>query len=565
MEGAEGLTLHWAIRPLLGAPDASSLRLRFQDGVLQAENPEAYLPNRPFLATASCPCDGETDFAPAGAHLRIPARKLTLLLCGCCSREELAALCAEDRAQAALAESLGAWRSLLDRFSLRSGFAPLDHYMNTWAPYQALACRLLGRSSLYQSGGAFGFRDQLQDAVNLLLLNPALARERIEDCCRHQYVEGDVMHWWHVHPDGDRGVRTRCGDDLLWLPWALCEYVETTGDLAFCRRETAYISSPVLTEEERDRYEQPQFSAASADLLFHAKAALDCCITRGFGPHGLPWFGSGDWNDGLDAVDGESVWLGWFFSCCAHRFAALLDRLGKPQAHRYRDYARQVGLAADEAWNGRWFRRGYWADGSPLGGDERIDSLAQSWAAFCPYADPGRVELALDAALRRLVDEERRIVRLFDPPFDADERYPGYLAGYGPGVRENGGQYTHGAIWLAMACFAQKRPEDGWRILRLLLPETHDAAVYQAEPFVLPADVSAAPGQEGRAGWTWYTGSAGWYFRAVSQAMLGLRLRYGALRLSPQLPGELSSCSVRCAPLGQDEQQLTISNGQPQP
>ena len=565
VEGAEGLTLHWAIRPLLGAPDASSLRLRFQDGVLQAENPEAYLPNRPFLATASCPCDGETDFAPAGAHLRVPARKLTLLLCGCCSREELAALCAEDRAQAALAESLGAWRGLLDRFSLRSGFAPLDHYMNTWAPYQALACRLLGRSSLYQSGGAFGFRDQLQDAVNLLLLNPALARERIEDCCRHQYVEGDVMHWWHVHPDGDRGVRTRCGDDLLWLPWALCEYVETTGDLAFCRRETAYISSPVLTEEERDRYEQPQLSAASADLLFHAKAALDCCITRGFGPHGLPWFGSGDWNDGLDAVDGESVWLGWFFSCCAHRFAALLDQLGKPQAHRYRDYARQVGLAADEAWNGRWFRRGYWADGSPLGGDERIDSLAQSWAAFCPYADPGRVELALDAALRRLVDEERRIVRLFDPPFDADERYPGYLAGYGPGVRENGGQYTHGAIWLAMACFAQKRPEDGWRILRLLLPETHDAAVYQAEPFVLPADVSAAPGQEGRAGWTWYTGSAGWYFRVVSQAMLGLRLRYGALHLSPQLPGELSSCSVRCAPLGQDEQQLTISNGQPQP
>ncbi|MBO5556348.1 MAG: hypothetical protein J5927_04110, partial [Oscillospiraceae bacterium] len=244
VEGAEGLTLHWALHPLQGASDASSLRLHVQSGILTVENPEAYLPGRPFLAAAGCPCDWETDFTPAGAHLRVPARSSTLLLCGCCSREELSAFCSADRAETARQEAQEAWDRLLGRFSLRSGFAPLDHYMNGWAIYQTLACRLYARSSLYQSGGAFGFRDQLQDAVNLLMIEPSLARERIEDCCRHQYVEGDVMHWWHVHPEGDRGVRTRCSDDLLWLPWALCEYTEATGDLDFCLREAPYLDSP---------------------------------------------------------------------------------------------------------------------------------------------------------------------------------------------------------------------------------------------------------------------------------------------------------------------------------
>ena len=352
------------------------------------------------------------------------------------------------------------------------------------------------------------------------------------------------MHWWHRHPEGDRGVRTRCSDDLLWLVWALCEYTEKTGDYAICDDETLYITSDPLAPNERDRYETPRRADERASVLAHAQTALERCIARGFGAHGLPRIGRGDWNDALDEVGGESVWLAWFLASNAARFAALLDHLGRDGAARFARCAEKAAQAADKAWTGRWYARGYFASGEVLGGEERIDSVAQSWAVLSgALPDSNRPGIAVDSAVRRLVDRAADLVRLFTPPYSPDERpCPGYIASYGEGFRENGGQYTHGAIWLAMACFRLGRCEDGWDILSMLLPARHDGARYEAEPFVLAADVYSAPGHEGEAGWSWYTGSAGWYFRAVYEEMLGLKLSGGKLTVQPHLPGALREC-----------------------
>ena len=545
IEGAEELELAWKLELTLGAPDGSSVRCGSKDGLFRAENPESYLPGLRLLAGSSAPCAVKCDFAPAAMLMHVSAQHLTVLGCTFGGEEALTGLCRPGAALAALGAASFRWSELLDRLEVSSHRAALDHYLNGWAAYQAVACRLYARGTLYQSGGAIGFRDQLQDAVNLLVLSADYARERILDACRHQYVEGDVMHWWHPHPAGDKGVRTRCSDDLLWLVWALCEYAEATGDTALCLREEPYISSAPLREEEHDRYEVPGRSEAFASVLDHARAALERCMSRGVGEHGLPHFGSGDWCDGMDAVDGESVWLGWFFAHCADRFAALLERLGRPGAGRYREAAAAVGAAAERAYNGRWYRRGYWGDGEPLGGDERLDSLAQSWAVLSGFAEPAHAEAALEAALTRLTDRAHGLVKIFDPPYAPEERSPGYLTSYGEGFRENGGQYTHAAIWLARACLRCGRTEQGWELLQMLLPENHDLRRYAGEPFVLAADVCAAPGREGEAGWTWYTGSAAWYFRVVTEDLLGLRLLDGKLCLRPRLPEAIPACRLR--------------------
>ncbi len=425
VEGAEGLSLGWSMALQLSPFDGSAVRCSREGALLRAENPEAYWPDTVFYAGGSGRCVIEHDFAPAGFALRTACGHLTVLACGCCGAEELSRLCTADAALSELGAAVRRWTALTDRLELVTAHPALDRYLNGWAVYQTAACRLFARGSLYQRGGAYGFRDQLQDAVNLLLIEPALARRQIERCCRHQYVEGDVMHWWHEHPDGDRGLRTRCADDLLWLCWALCEYEEATGDVAFCLSELPYLSSPPLRPEERDRYETAEPSAG-ASVLDHARAALERCVSRGFGAHGLPFMGSGDWNDGLDEVGGESVWLGWFFSHCALRFAALLERLGKPGAERFRELAAAVGAAAEASFlPGGFYARGYWPDGAPLGGEARIDSLSQSWAVFSPFASPAHRSAALDAALRRLVDREHGLVKLFDPPYAPDERRPG--------------------------------------------------------------------------------------------------------------------------------------------
>ena len=530
IRGAADLPLCWANAPLAGGPDAASLRLELRGELASAVNPESYLAGVRMLFAASVPCRWEAE----GGVLRclFTGEETTVLACGCCTEEELRRSLNPESAEALLRETEAFWRGLLRRFSVQGLRPAEEHYLNGWAVYQTYACRLLARSSLYQSGGAVGFRDQLQDSVNLLLIDPPLARRQILECCRHQYEAGDVMHWWHRHPEGDRGVRTRCSDDLLWLVWALCEYVEATGDLSLCAWKEGFRRSEPLRPHEHDRYETPAVSELRAPVLEHAALALACCRDRGFGPHGLPRMGSGDWNDGLDRAGGESVWLGWFFSCCAGRFAALLDRLGDARAPEALALAQQVGLAAESSFNGRWYPRAFTEDGRSLGGEERIDSVAQSWAVFCPWANPEHALAAADAAVRLLVDRARGLVRLLDPPYGAGDS-PGYLSGYGAGFRENGGQYTHAAVWLAMALLRLGRREEGLELLRMLLPENHDAARFEAEPFVLPADVCAAKGLEGVAGWTWYTGSAGWFFRVYTHEVLGLELRDGKLRLRP--------------------------------
>ena len=511
VEGAEDMTLCWAQR--FARPD--SLRLRREGALLRADDPDAWLPDRPYRVGAGAEAELETGFAPAAFRMRLRPPHLAVLACGCCEKAALEALLDPSAALAELCLTTRAWAKRCA--AIPAGDPAAAHYLGGWAVWQTLACRLLARCSLYQQGGAYGFRDQLQDAANLLPFERGPLRERLLDAARHQYREGDVMHWWHPHPSGDRGLRSRCADDLLWLPWALCEWFEATGDADFCRRAEPFLSSRPLRPDERDRYETPPVSGEKASLTEHARRALECCAARGFGRHGLPRMGGGDWNDGFDRAGGESVWLGFFLAHVAARFAGLLDALGETGAESWRSFAAKVGRAADAAYaDGHWLR-GFWPDGTPLGGETRVDATVQSWAVLSGFGSPEKTASALDQAERRLVDRGHGLVRLFDPPFAPDERSPGYLTGYGEGFRENGGQYTHGAVWLALAMHRAGRTETAREILRLLLPETRDPVRYGGEPFVLPADVCAAPGREGGAGWTWYTGSAGWFLRAARE------------------------------------------------
>ena len=458
------------------------------------------------------------------------AGKSERLVCGVCAEETIRSLCGRENAEAALAAALAEKEKRRRLFSLRCSDKGLEHYMNGWCLTQIYA-RIEARTSLYQSGGAIGFRDQLQDAVNLLLVESESCRARILDCCRHQYVEGDVMHWWHAHPEGDRGVRTRCSDDLLWLCWALGEYAEATGDLSLCGERTPWLVSQPLGENERDRYETPRASEHTNSVLDHALRALKCCASRGFGPHGLPLMGAGDWNDALSDCGGESVWLAFFLCFTARSMTKLLSRCGREdEARRCRALAERMLEAAESCYNGRWYERAYPAHGDMGAHGRRIDSIVQSWAVFCGAKHAAE---ALEHALCRLVDGEKGIVKLLAPPFGADEERFGYITSYGEGCRENGGQYTHAAIWLARACFRAGRADAGWEILSMLLPEGREISSYGAEPYVLPADVCAAPGHEGEAGWTWYTGSAGWFFRTVTEDLLGLRQRGGVISADP--------------------------------
>lgn len=547
IEGAVGLKLGWTLLPSLGQSSAA-VSMESEGRAITARSADSYFADIRFTALCSRICDVQSGFYPPTMHISLISDDFCALACGVCPRERLEELCTPKEAYARLEEARTRQLSEIERLYLESGDKALDDYMNTWAACQSIACRLMGRTSIYQSGGAIGFRDQLQDGVNMLLISSDYAKERIIDACRHQYEEGDVMHWWHAHPEGDRGVRTRCSDDLLWLVWALCEYVEKTGDKALCSVLLPFVSSEKLSRDERDRYETPTVTENSATVLEHARLAMEMSMSRGLGPQGLPRMGSGDWNDALDTVEGESVWLAWFMAHCAQRFAALLKTLGEKGAKRYENLARRLCESADKAWAGRWYYRAYFPDGRALGGVERIDSVAQSWAVLCGVDNTGdkaqRPQVAVDSALRRLIDRRHGLVRLFDPPYSAEESDCGYIASYGEGFRENGGQYSHGAIWLAIAALRLGRHEDAWDILSMLLPAKHEPGRYAAEPYVLPADVYSAEGREGEAGWTWYTGSAGWYFRAVYEEMLGLRLEGGCLRISPRLPAAFDGCTV---------------------
>lgn len=457
------------------------------------------------------------------------------------------ALCPDlGRVRKGLNRTVMHWNRQVSALHLHTPDEALNQYLNGWALYQVIACRLLGRTSRYQSGGAYGFRDQLQDVCAALLAHPGYAREQILRCCAHQYREGDVQHWWHELPgQPHRGVRTRVSDDLLWLPYTLCVYVEATGDWGLLREEAPYLDSPPLAEGEEECYEQAAIAREMGRVYHHAAAAIDCFLRRGVGTHGLPLMGTGDWNDGMNRVGaagrGESVWLAWFAAHVLHRFAPLCEGMGEAsRAERCRRAAAELVRGAEGAWDGDWYLRGYYDDGSPLGGRAcsacQMDSIAQSWAALAPGAHRERALTGVRAAVDRLFDRASGVVRLFAPPFDGTGADPGYIAGYVPGIRENGGQYTHGAVWLALACLRLGMAGEGYALLRALLPGGRDSQVYRAEPYVLCADVYANPAHLGRGGWSWYTGAAGWFYRTAVEELLGLRLRAGVLTLDPRLP-----------------------------
>lgn len=529
LSGASGLTISWRMELTLGAPNGAALRCGFSDGLVHAENPESFFPALRFLACVSAKSVCRCDYREPGMLLRFTAGEHEVLLCGCAEEETLRALTVRKNALAAYSAALRQYAARSGRFFLRSSDRALDNYMNGWCLTQVYA-RLEARTSLYQSGGAIGFRDQLQDAVNLLLVDEQSARERILDCCRHQYREGDVMHWWHAHPAGDRGVRTRCSDDLLWLCQALGDYVTATGERALLFERTPYLVSAPLSQDERDRYETAVPSGETDSVLEHALRALRCCVSRGFGGHGLPKMGAGDWNDSLSDCGGESVWLGFFLCDSARKMEKLLRLCGRrEEAEDCAALGERMLAAAEGSFNGRWYERVYSAHGDFSRGGRRIDSIVQSWAVFCGAKHGAE---ALEYALCRLVDAPARIVKLLDPPFGPDEERFGYITAYGEGCRENGGQYTHAALWLARACFLSGRADAGREILDMLLPSGR-GAVYGAEPYVLAADICAAEGHTGEALWSWYTGSAGWFFRCVTENLLGLEKKDGQIHAAP--------------------------------
>ncbi len=478
-------------------------------------------------------------------------RAIVFLLGEAVSRDDARAMVARfgnaDAAERELTAVKNKWDEILGCVAIETPDRALDILVNRWLPYQNLSCRFWARTSIYQSSGAYGFRDQLQDSMALVYSRPDLARGHVLRAAGRQFREGDVQHWWHV-PSG-AGTRTRISDNLLWLVYAACFYARVTGDAAIFDEEVSFIDAAVPAEGEADVFVVPTVLVESASLFEHCRRALNRSLETG--EHGLPLIGAGDWSDGLNRVGlggkGESVWLGWFLYSSLRQFAEICDRRrNDADAERYRDHAAQLARDLNRtAWDGDWYLRAFYDDGTPLGSAEseecRIDSIAQSWSVISGAGEPDRNRIALSSARRKLVRNDADLVLLLDPPFDKTKREPGYIKGYPPGIRENGGQYTHAATWLAIALAESGDGDAAYGIISTINPIGHtdsDAALarYRTEPYVVAADVYSNPAQLGRGGWTWYTGAAGWFYRAVVESMLGISLERDELRISPVLP-----------------------------
>jgi cyclic beta-1,2-glucan synthetase len=451
------------------------------------------------------------------------------------------------RARAAVEQTADEWRRRLSVVRVSTPEPAFDMMLNRWALYQALACRMWARSALYQSSGAYGFRDQLQDAMAFVYAEPGVARAHILRAAARQFVEGDVQHWWH--PQSGSGVRTRFSDDLAWLPYVVDHYVRVTGDASVLDEVVPFLAMRPLEPHEHEVYGRPAVAEEAASVYEHCLRALRRACTTGV--HGLPLIGSGDWNDGMSRVGvagrGESVWLGWFLAATLRSFARHVAARGDDEAATDLRTRADAYVAAVEAhgWDGAWYRRAYFDDGTPLGSstsDEcRIDAIAQSWSVISAAGNPARQQQAMRSLEEHLVRDDARLLLLLTPPFDRTPHDPGYIKGYLPGVRENGAQYTHAALWSVLATALLGDGERAFELFQMINPLTHartpaEVATYKVEPYVVAADVYTAEGQLGRGGWTWYTGSASWLYRVGLEAILGFTRAGDRLTLAPRVP-----------------------------
>ena len=428
--------------------------------------------------------------------------------------------------------------------------------LNGWTVYQTIESRLLGRSGYYQSGGAYGFRDQLQDTLGLKYIHPEFLKHQIIKHAKHQFVEGDVEHWWHE--ETGRGIRTRFSDDLLWLVYVTLEYIGYTGDTSILEIEIPYLQGELLKEGEDEKYDKYQLTSFKEPLYEHCKKAIEKSLN--FGENGLPKIGSGDWNDGFSTVGnkgkGESVWLGFFLYGILDKFIPICKQKGEEElAQKYMTIQNQLKKALNtNGWDGRWYKRAFMDDGNILGSMEndecRIDSIAQSWSIISQAGDNDKKYISMDSLENHLVDRENGIIKLLDPPFAKGKLEPGYIKAYLPGVRENGGQYTHAAIWVIIAEALLGFGDKALEFYRMINPIEHsrtkDASnKYKIEPYVIPADIYGAGNLAGRGGWTWYTGSSSWFYKAGIEYILGLKIEDGYLRIDPCIPKDWKEYSMQ--------------------
>lgn len=461
-----------------------------------------------------------------------------------------------DAAKSELENVKEYWRQKLETIQVYTPDASMNMLLNGWLQYQVISCRLWARSAFYQSGGAYGYRDQLQDVMAVVYTWPELTRRQILLHCAHQFIEGDVQHWWH--PGAGKGIRTRYSDDYLWLPYVTADYIRNTGDWGILDEVVNYIDDEPLEENEDERYDVPRLSEEKSSVYEHCIRAIDNGLK--FGIHGIPLMGCGDWNDGMNTVGnkgrGESVWLGWFLYTVLTNFIPVcLKRNDIERAEKYRAHAENIAKAIEvNAWDGSWYRRAYFDDGTPLGAAQntecRIDAIAQSWSSISGAGMAHRVKEAMHAVRNYLIDSEAGIIKLLTPPFNESDLDPGYIKGYVPGVRENGGQYTHAAVWTVLAFARLGEGDTAWELYHMINPINHsrtpiESARYKVEPYVMAADVYAVYPNTGRGGWTWYTGAAGWMYRVGLEHMLGIKKNENNIVFEPCIPRGWREFKVR--------------------